>query len=238
VSQQTNVIAFLADCATPERSPLIARYVAEAPPDFVEVSGPFVMSLLLEALARRGEFPPALELVRRHWGSLLKRGAATCWDSFAQPDAGFFPAGRGRGIGLSADKERGARRRCVAWGAAPTYFLSAYQLGVRPLSPGFRTALVAPAPAGLAWARGRVPTPRGDILVAWKREETSFSIGVEVPEGVLAEIESPPGYSPERFPVVEYLQGEENASHAAHPGKWVVTLKGPAVRVRFRSEGG
>ena len=46
-----------------------------------------------------------------------------------------------------------------------------FLLGVEPVEPGFRVFRIAPQPPdGLAWARGRVPTPHGLIEVEWRRE--------------------------------------------------------------------
>ena len=60
-------------------------------------------------------------------------------------------------------------------------------LGVEPVEPGFKVFRVAPQPPdGLAWARGKVPTPHGDIEVAWKREGDGLSLSLTVPEGASA----------------------------------------------------
>jgi len=52
-------------------------------------------------------------------------------------------------------------------------------LGVRPLAPGFRRWEVAPQPADLAWAQGRVPVPGGTIAVRWERRDGGFRLTVE-----------------------------------------------------------
>jgi len=54
--------------------------------------------------------------------------------------------------------------------------------------PGFERATIAPIPLDLRWCEGRVPTPHGEIAVAWSRNEDAFSIGVTLPEGVRADI--------------------------------------------------
>ena len=60
-------------------------------------------------------------------------------------------------------------------------------LGVEPLEPGFRTFRVAPKPSrGLDWARGTVPTPHGDIEVAWQRKGDSLVLSLTVPPGTRA----------------------------------------------------
>ena len=55
------------------------------------------------------------------------------------------------------------------WSTAPTYALSAYVLGMRPTSPGWRTWTVEPQPIGLRFASGSVGTPYGSLGVGWRR---------------------------------------------------------------------
>lgn len=74
----------------------------------------------------------------------------------------------------------------------------AFVLGIEPVEPGFRTFRVAPQPPpGLAWARGAIPTPHGDIEVAWEREGgdepsrgaapgSSIALSLTVPPGTRA----------------------------------------------------
>jgi hypothetical protein len=67
-------------------------------------------------------------------------------------------------------------------------------LGVQALAPGWKRAAIQPHSGGLDFAEGRVPTPRGPILVAWKRGK-SFSMTVTLPESMTAtaKIPAPPG---------------------------------------------
>ena len=171
-----------------------------------------MMYFVFEALARMGEFEKILELTRTHWGFMLDQGATTCWETFPNKRTVW------------------TRSHCHAWSAAPTYFLSAYQLGVRPLGPGFRTALIAPVPAGLAWARGRIPTPHGVISVAWQRSDERFNMTLDIPEGVRAEIEIPPAFPPDQFPRVSITTGAKRAVSNRRTSRWVITAKaGPLV---------
>ncbi len=63
----------------------------------------------------------------------------------------------------------------------------AFVLGVEPVEPGFRVFRVAPQPPhGLSWARGTVPTPHGDIEVAWQREGESLALSLTVPPNTRA----------------------------------------------------
>lgn len=175
ISQQTNTVVLLAGCAPPERLALIEPLVADAPEGVVPVGSPFFMFFTCEALAKLGDFEKIADLTRRWWGMMLDTGATTCWETFP----GFEPAGRY------------TRSHCHAWSAGPTFFQSRYQLGVSPMEPGFGKALVSPVPAGLTWARGRVPTPHGEIGVDWRLDEDAFELRVTLPPGVEAEIRLP-----------------------------------------------
>ena len=81
---------------------------------------------------------------------MVDMGATTFWEMWS-----------GRGGRLT-------RSHCHGWSAAPTFFLSTWVLGVRPGGPGFAPCVVEPHPGTLAWCRGRVPTPLGDVEVQWE----------------------------------------------------------------------
>lgn len=71
-----------------------------------------------------------------------------------------------------------------AWGGTPLVQMSRRVLGVEPVAAGWSVLRLRPHPLGLAWARGTVPTPRGDLRVRWQREGTSILVQIETPEGV------------------------------------------------------
>jgi hypothetical protein len=123
-----------------------------------------------EVLARydAGLDDSALELLRREWGYMVRNGPRQgMWENIG-------PHGGGPTNTLGQSWEHG-------WssGAAPA--LSTEVLGIQPASPGFRTYTIAPHPSGLAWARGRMPTPHGSIGFGWSRSETSFDATVDSP---------------------------------------------------------
>ncbi|KAJ5061302.1 Six-hairpin glycosidase-like protein [Bipolaris maydis] len=82
------------------------------------------------------------------------------------------------------------------WGAAPTYVLPEYLLGVTPVTPGYASVVVQPAVAylGLDQVTGRVPTPFGSLEVAWTVEGGEAKVEIEVPEGIKAEVRVPKGW--------------------------------------------
>lgn len=70
---------------------------------------------------------------------------------------------------------------CHGWSAAMPFFCGRYILGVRPLTPGFRTFEVKPYSAGLPWAHGGVPTPSGEIRVSWEKTPSGLKVHVRHP---------------------------------------------------------
>lgn len=85
-----------------------------------------------------------------------------------------------------------------SWGGTPLYQMTTQILGVRPATPGFETFTVAPQPSGLAWAKGIVPTPHGEINVSWRKQGDRLTLELTVPKGCHAEIKLPGSETPKR----------------------------------------
>jgi hypothetical protein len=77
-----------------------------------------------------------------------------------------------------------------AWGAAPVHLLPRYVLGARPLAPGWKRILVRPHPGGLTHAEGKIPTPRGPVVVRWETGDR-FRLHLELPPGTTAQVQLP-----------------------------------------------
>ena len=77
-----------------------------------------------------------------------------------------------------------------AWGAAPANLLPRFVLGAEPLVPGWKQVRIRPHPGDLKFAKGKVPTPRGPIIVGWENRN-SFQMNLNLPDGVTARLELP-----------------------------------------------
>ncbi|MBK8856886.1 MAG: family 78 glycoside hydrolase catalytic domain [Opitutaceae bacterium] len=73
---------------------------------------------------------------------------------------------------------------CHGWGAGAVVQLPAYVLGIRPVAPGWKEIEIVPQRAGLDWAEGSVPTPHGDIRVAWRMDNGVPRLDYQVPPGI------------------------------------------------------
>jgi hypothetical protein len=172
VSQPTNVLALYCEVATGARAEAISRGVARLPAGWIRTGSPWMFSFNLLVLAREKRHAAMLALIRDRWGEMLDRGATTTWETFA----GYEPGGLW------------TRSWCHAWSATPAYLLSAHVLGIRPLTPGFTRALIAPELCDLAWVRGSMPTPRGEIAVHAERRGAGLRLQITLPPGVTADV--------------------------------------------------
>ncbi|AXC13398.1 Alfa-L-rhamnosidase [Acidisarcina polymorpha] len=135
----------------------------------------YAAQYLLEGLFENGEDTAALSLIGaagdRSWRHMVESGTTITWEAWDQ-------------------KYKPNQDWNHAWGAAPANLLPRFVLGVRVLKPGWSRALIQPHPGTLVSAEGRVPTPRGEVLVGWRRGKI-FSMALALPPGVVAKVELP-----------------------------------------------
>jgi alpha-L-rhamnosidase len=156
---------------------------------------------VLKAMAKAGDFGPALDLIRTYWGAMLDLGATTFWEHFdidwAQ-NAGrideLVPPGR-RDIHAEFGDYCYLQLRhslCHGWASGPTAWLSEYVLGVNPIEPGCSRVRVAPHLGGLKWAEGTYPTPLGPIRLRHElRPDGTVKSDIQAPAGVAVEYGDP-----------------------------------------------
>ena len=117
----------------------------------------------------------ALQGIRKFWGFMLDHGSSTGWESCdLKPDGGWH---------------KPIISRCHGWGGTASYLLPRYVLGVQPTAPGFSRVSIRPQLGDLAWAKGVVPTPHGEIRVemdakAGGKVVAPASIAVDASEGI------------------------------------------------------
>jgi len=170
ISVQTNTLAVLFGLADAEKSARIKNFFTSDQPR-VESSGPYFNFYVLQAMAKLDMEQEALDLIRSDWGEMLRRGATTWWETFSRswPEDMICPDSL-----------------CHAWSGAPTYFLSAEILGVRPSIPGSNVVIIQPRVGDLAWAKGHIKTPSGFVDVEWQSNEEGFNIDIDAPNGFIA----------------------------------------------------
>lgn len=155
LTRYPNIFAALFGMLSPERQKQVTQVLLD--PEIQAITTPYMKFFELAALCESGKQAMVLDHIRSYWGGMLNLGATAFWEYYdpAQQGAEHY-AMYGRPFGKSL---------CHAWGASPVYLLGKYFLGVRPLSPGFGRFIVEPQLGDLAWLKGVVPLPAGEVKV-------------------------------------------------------------------------
>lgn len=119
---------------------------------------PMMSAFECEARFMHEHAEDGLTLIRKVWGTMLKKGATTFWEFTPNDAESRWPA------------------PCHAWSAGCTYLLSAYVLGIRQTAPGWTSMVFAPRPCDLKNGKGVVPTPFGLIAAAWETDSRGFTV--------------------------------------------------------------
>jgi len=82
------------------------------------------------------------------------------------------------------------------WGVAPSYLLTDYIAGIRPVTPGYKTWTLVPGIYGfnLTYAKATVPTLYGPLSVKWSLgKKGRLTVNVKAPAGTSGTLELPGG---------------------------------------------
>jgi len=135
----------------------------------------YAAQYLMEAMFDNGADKEALALITadgdRSWKHMVNSGTTITWEAWDQ-------------------KYKPNQDWNHAWGAAPANLLSTYILGARPAVPGWKTAAISPHTGNLSFAKGKVPTPHGPILIDWKSGD-DFVLHLTLPNGMGAKMNLP-----------------------------------------------
>ena len=135
----------------------------------------YATQYLLESLFENDEATKAIELITapgdRSWKHMVESGTTITWEAWDQ-------------------RYKKNQDWNHAWGAAPANLLPRFVLGVQPLAPSWTRAIVRPNPGTVKKADGKVPTPRGPILVRWENGK-AFRLSLTLPPGMSAQVQLP-----------------------------------------------
>jgi hypothetical protein len=156
---------------------------------------PFISYFEIQARYLINSPSTALEEIRRLYGWMTSHDPGiTVWE----------------GIGANGSLYEGAySSQAHGWATGIVPLIVNNVLGVTPTGPGFSTWRIRPIPGDVKWAKGVVPTPEGEIMVAWARdeEEGTFWLSAEVPDGTSGAIEVPAGNDAQVYLDKELLEG-------------------------------
>ncbi|GKT50465.1 uncharacterized protein ColSpa_10646 [Colletotrichum spaethianum] len=186
-AQDANALAILAGVPSPDVTPRVLSTLSDAlllpagplafspstaASGFAKKISPYASAYHLRAALASRDAPTAKALLKTLWAPMADPTHANYTGCFWETlDADGAP-----GLGTVTSL-------CHGWAAGPTAELSKFVLGVQPAKPGFAEWKVEPQTLGLAWARGRYPTARGDVRVDWRFEDGLLRMEVESPAG-------------------------------------------------------
>jgi hypothetical protein len=196
-SQHANLFPLAFGLVPAERRAHLVEWVSQR-----EMAGSvYAAQYLLEGLFANEAGAKALALITapndRSWKHMVESGTTITWEAWDQ-------------------KYKPNQDWTHAWGAAPANLLPRYVLGAQPLTPGWHRALIRPNPGNLQSAEGKIPTPRGPLLVSWKND-TAFKLTLTLPKGMKAHLELP---ASEQSRAV-FLNGKPTPAHRNGP-RWML----------------
>lgn len=132
---------------------------------------------LLEGLYKNNEAAYANHLITntegdRNWWNMIKVGATMAmeaWDLKYKPNSDWNHA----------------------WGTAPLNAMTRYMWGIRPNTPGFKTAIIEPKLADLSFSEIKVPTQNGIIYAEHRTTKKKRTYKITIPKGMDAEFVIP-----------------------------------------------
>ena len=161
-SPHVNLLAVLYDLAPKEnQSAIVNKVLAERPLN----TQPWFMHWVFQAIDRAGLFDQLGTEQMRRWQIV--------------PETQSFHE-----MWNGGDLSHG-------WCSTPLVQMSARVLGVTPSAPGFKTISIRPELCDLKWAKGKVPTPQGDVAVSWTLGGGKLDLDLTVPNGAEGDVTLP-----------------------------------------------
>jgi len=223
---QTNAMAIFSGVASADQTAAIWDKVLSKPRHFMIT--PYYNFYVIAAMAEAGHRREALDWIRQYWGGMIAEGATSFWEAYdpSWPKENFHAS-------LQADNGQGYFvSLCHGWSSGPTAWLTEQILGIQPQAPGFSEVSIRPDLAGLEWARGAEPTPRGLIKIDLRAQGAGLATTLDLPDGVDARVSLP---APKGATAVEINGQSLEASPVEGGARLVIELtKGGTYRLQTK----
>ena len=140
--------------------------------------GVYAANYLMEGLYNAEQGGYALELITndsdRGWLNMIRSGATMTTEAW---DLKYDPQD------LSWSH---------AWSASPAHIIPRRIIGIQPAEPGFGKIIVKPQPGDLKWAKMKLPSIHGDILVDLSKDDGNyFNLNTTIPANTTAQVYLP-----------------------------------------------
>ena len=165
VTETANGMALMYGIATADQVPEIVGQLADPDADMLR-STPLFIQYTFEGLMKAGAAEVALKQMRDKFAPMVEwSDTPTLWERWSWI------------LGSDTGSVHGGAAG-VAW------TLSTHVLGVHTEGVAFQKCRIEPNTGWLNWARGVVPSVRGDIEVEWKKKNQAFIMDVRLPAGL------------------------------------------------------
>ena len=153
----------------------------------------FMGYYVTQVIAKSGRMDKAHDIIRQFWGGMLDMGATSFWEDFdiewlknAAPITDVVPEGKDdiHGDFGKYCYTQFRHSLCHGWAGNPTAFMSQYVLGIFPVEAGFKKVAVKPSLGNLKYAKGKFPTPYGEICVEHKVVDGKVVTNVTAPDEI------------------------------------------------------
>lgn len=174
-SEHSNSLAIVAGIATEEQRKHILKELIENKSRRLVPAVTF-MHYVIESVFMSGQGQQAISMLKDRYRHMQQEGTETLWEEW----------------GLTVSKKSGVftpnGSRSVAQGENTfiAYSLTKWVLGIQLVKPGMAKVKLSCNLCGNNEIKGSMPTPKGEIKVAWKKLSNGISLDVVVPEGIKA----------------------------------------------------
>jgi hypothetical protein len=176
-TEHANALAVAARIATPEQTAVILPQLLRPAPDLVPTTSLFVQWTFY-ALAQSGRTDDGLKMIESRFGPQLAVGNGTLWEDWQLDRTNR----RGK---WERNSRADAQGECGTWPMALTRWVA----GLEPVAPGMREVIISRRPVTLRQISATLPTPHGDLRVAWSTAESGVELSATVPPGLVARLD-------------------------------------------------
>ena len=130
------------------------------------------------ALAQSGRTDDGLKMLESRFGPQLAAGNGTLWEDWQLNRTNR----RGK---WERTSRADAQAECGIWPMALTRWVG----GLEPVAVGMREVIVSRRPVALQQIGATLPTPLGDLRVAWSTDQSGVGLSATVPPGLVARLD-------------------------------------------------
>ena len=158
-------MAILAGVADESKTPALIDWLGR-----VEQASPYMEKYVEEALFKAGAGEQAIARMLSRYQTMLETDSSTLWEQFL-------------------DIRQTHSTINHSWSGGPLTLLAEEVAGVTPLTPGWSEIRIAPMPCGLSSFGIEARTMHGTVKFDAELDAGEWTVGVEIPEGMTAELD-------------------------------------------------